>query len=157
VFIRVYPWLPLGIGFVAGLRSMTAPAAVSWAAATGSLRLEGTSLAFMASWITVAIFTLAALAELVTDKLPKTPRRTKPGPLIGRIILGGLSGACLSIAAGASLVTGALLGGIGAIIGAYGGYGFRSRLVGRFGIRDLEVALFEDVIAVGLAWFLVTR
>ena len=36
------------IGVVAGLRAMTAPAAVSWAARLGWLNLQGTPLAFWA-------------------------------------------------------------------------------------------------------------
>ena len=74
---------------------MTAPATVSWAAHLGCLNLNGTGLAFMGSPITVAIFSLAALGEYVNDILPKTPKRTAPGPLVARIVTGGLSGACL--------------------------------------------------------------
>ena len=98
-----YIWAFL-IGVVAGLRSMTAPAAVSWAACFGWLNLEGSPLQFMGSWVAVAIFTVAALAEYVADKLPRTPSRISAGPLIGRILLGGLSGAALGIALGHSLL-----------------------------------------------------
>jgi uncharacterized membrane protein len=35
------------IGAIAGLRSLTAPAAVSWGAYLGLLRLQGTPLAFL--------------------------------------------------------------------------------------------------------------
>ena len=148
--------LPLAIGFVAGLRSMTAPAAVSWAACLGWIDLHGSSLQWMGSRIAVAVFSLAALAELVGDKLPKTPSRTAPGPLIGRIVLGGLSGAGLVIAAGGSWLTGALLGGIGAVIGAFAGYEIRRRLVRALGVKDTVVALGEDLVAIGLA-YLVAR
>ena len=67
------------IGFVAGLRSLTAPAAVSWAVHLGWLNLQGSPLAFMGSTAAVAIFTFLALAELVADKLPMTPNRTSQG------------------------------------------------------------------------------
>jgi uncharacterized membrane protein len=40
--------LAFGLGVVAGLRSMTAPAIVSWAARLGGLHLAGTPLAFLA-------------------------------------------------------------------------------------------------------------
>ena len=73
--------LAAGIGFVAGLRSLTAPAAVSWAAHLGWLDLQGSPLAFMGSMAAVAIFSILALAELVADKLPTTPNRTTPGPV----------------------------------------------------------------------------
>jgi uncharacterized membrane protein len=68
--------LAIGIGIVAGLRAMTAPAAISWAAHLGWLHLQGSRLSFMGSAIAVAIFTLGAIGELINDQLPKTPPRT---------------------------------------------------------------------------------
>ncbi len=87
----------LGIGIVAGLRAMTAPAVVAWAAHLGWLNLVGSYFAFMGSKWALVIFTLAALGELVNDQLPKTPARTTAGPLAARIVLGALTGACLSV------------------------------------------------------------
>ena len=69
--------LSLLIGFFAGLRSLTAPAATAWAVYLGWLKLEG-SLALMGSVAAVAAFTLLAIVELVADKLPRTPSRTAP-------------------------------------------------------------------------------
>ena len=69
--------LSLLIGFFAGLRSLTAPAASAWAVYLRWLNLEG-SLALMGSVAAVAAFTLLALVELVADKLPRTPSRTAP-------------------------------------------------------------------------------
>jgi uncharacterized membrane protein len=89
----------LGIGIVAGLRSFTAPAAVSWAAYLGWLELRGSPLSFMGARWAVVIFTLLALVEYIGDLLPRTPSRTAPGPLIARMVSGALSGACLSVAA----------------------------------------------------------
>lgn len=149
--------LALVIGLVAGLRSMTAPAAVSWAACYGWLQLQGTPLQFMGSWVAVAIFTVAALGEYVADKLPRTPNRTSPGPLIGRIVLGGLAGAALTGAAGESLVLGAVLGGMGAVLGTFAGYHVRRRLVNRLGVKDSAVAVTEDVLALVLAYLVVSR
>lgn len=149
--------LALLIGFVAGLRSMTAPAAVSWAACYGWLNLEGTPLQFMGSGLAVGIFTVAALAELVADKLPRTPNRTSAGPLIGRILLGGLSGAAIGIASGSSLLAGAVLGALGAVLGAYAGYHARRRLVSGLGVKDIVIAVGEDLFAICLAYLVVTR
>jgi uncharacterized membrane protein len=148
--------LALTIGFVAGLRSMTAPAAVSWAACYGGLNLQGTPLHFLGSSLAVAIFSLAALAEYVADKLPRTPNRTSAGPLIGRILLGGLSGAALVTAHGGMLLGGAALGGVGAVIGAYVGYQVRRRLVRGAGAQDTVVAVSEDAVAILLAYLVVT-
>ncbi|MFP3787106.1 DUF4126 family protein, partial [Burkholderia sp. SIMBA_024] len=65
--------LALLIGVVAGLRAMTAPAAVAWGAYLGWFDIAQSSLSFMGSFWTVAIFTVLALVELVTDQLPSTP------------------------------------------------------------------------------------
>jgi uncharacterized membrane protein len=148
--------LALGIGFVAGLRSLTAPTAVSWAAFLGWLNLQGSPLAFMGSRWAVVIYTLLALLEYVADLLPRTPNRTTPGPLITRIVLGGVSGAALTISAGQSFVVGALLGGIGAVIGAFGGYEARRRLVRGLKVKDAMVAIPEDLVAIGLAYLIVS-
>jgi uncharacterized membrane protein len=146
----------LGIGIVAGLRSMTAPAAVSWAGHLGWLSLRGSPLSFMSSAVAVAIFSLAAIAEYVTDLLPKTPGRTTRGPLIARIMMGGLSGACLCASANRSLLVGALLGGVGGVIGAFAGYQARTRLVNGLKVKDAFIAMPEDLVAIGLAYFLVS-
>lgn len=148
--------LAVGIGIVAGLRSLTAPAAVSWAAHLGWLDLQGSSLAFMGSTVAVVIFSLLAVAEYVADLLPTTPRRTTPGPLIARIVTGGLSGACLCASAGRSLPLGAVLGGLGAVSGAFMGYEARTRLVKALRVKDRVIALSEDVVAIVLAWLLVS-
>jgi uncharacterized membrane protein len=146
-----------GIGVVAGLRSMTAPAAVSWAAYVGWLSLQGSALAFMESIVAVIIFSLLAIGELIADKLPRTPRRTAPAPLIARILMGGLCGASLSGSVNQSLVIGAGLGGIGGVLGAFGGYEIRRRLVSGLNIKDIFIALPEDLIAIGLACLFVFR
>jgi uncharacterized membrane protein len=146
-----------GIGLVAGLRSLTAPAVIAWAAHFGWVNLEGTPLRFMGSTSAVAIFSVLAIGELIEDKLPKIPRRTALAPLLFRMLTGGLCGACLSFAANESPALGAISGAIGAVIGAFSGYEIRKRLVTQFGMADIFVALPEDLIAIGLALFLVTR
>jgi uncharacterized membrane protein len=150
-------FLAVGIGIVAGLRAMTAPAVVSWAAYLGWLNPHDSLLSFMGSTVAVAIFSLAALGEYVNDKLPKTPSRTAPPSLIARILMGGLSGACLCASAGQSLIAGALLGGIGSLIGTYGGYQARTRLTRGLKVKDIYIAILEDLVAIGFALFLVSR
>ena len=148
----------IGIGVVAGMRSLTAPAVVSWAACLGWLSLEGSPLAFMGWIVTVVVFTLLGLGELMADLLLSwIPRRTAPGPLAGRLLMGGLCGAGLCASAGQSLVIGALLGALGGLAGAFASYEIRKRLVTGLNIRDIFVALTEDVIAIGLACFFVAR
>src|SRR5258708_32617989 len=110
--------LAFGIGIIAGLRSLTAPAVVAWAAHGGWLNLHSTSLSFMGSTAAVAIFTILAVVELVADQLPSTPARTKPTGLIARIILGGLSAAAVALAGGQAAAVGGVLGAGGGVGGA---------------------------------------
>jgi uncharacterized membrane protein len=111
----------------------------------------------MGSTTAVAIFSLLAIGELVADKLPMIPSRTAPAPLLARIITGGLCGACLCAAAGKSLIVGALLGGMGGVIGAFVGYAVRKRLVNNLHIKDFVIAVCEDLLNIGFAFLLVWR
>jgi uncharacterized membrane protein len=146
--------LALLIGLVAGLRAMTAPAAVAWGAYLGWLPLSGTWAGFMGHWVAVAIFSLLALAELVTDQLPSTPSRKVPQQFGTRLVSGAFAGAIIGTAGGA-LVAGLVAGVIGAAIGTYGGAEVRARLAGAFG-RDLPAALIEDAVAILLALWVVS-
>ena len=134
---------------------MTAPAAVSWAARLGWLHLENTPLAFLGFAYTPYILTVFALGELIADKLPKTPSRKAPGPFIARIVTGALSGAAIGASSG-ELMGGLIAGALGGGAGTLGGYEFRARLVKAIGGKDLPIALLEDIIAVGAAFWIVS-
>jgi uncharacterized membrane protein len=144
------------IGVIAGLRAMTAPAVVSWAARLGWLHLENTPLAFLGFAATPYIISVLAIGELIADKLPKAPSRKSPPGFIGRIVTGGLSGAALG-ASGGSWIVGLVAGVIGAVVGTLGGYEFRVRLVKAIGGKDFPIALLEDAIAIGGALLIVSR
>ncbi|CAH0339306.1 DUF4126 family protein [Rhizobium sp. CECT 9324] len=141
------------IGVVAGLRAMTAPAAIAWAASLGWLDLSQTPLAFLGYRWAPWILSVLAIGELITDQLPSTPSRKVPVQFVTRIVTGGLSGAAIGATSG-SLVLGLVAGVVGAVIGTYGGAAVRARLAASFG-RDLPAALIEDVAAVGGALLIV--
>jgi uncharacterized membrane protein len=145
------------IGVIAGLRSLTAPAVVTWAAHLSWLNLQNTPLSFMGSTVAVVIFTALAIVELVVDKLPSTPSRTKPPGLIARIVLGGLSGACLGVAGAQSIAIGAVLGVAGGLAGMFAGSQLRARLVPALKVPDLVIALVEDAVAIGGGLLIVSR
>jgi Predicted membrane protein len=146
--------LALLIGVVAGLRAMTAPAAIAWAAYLGWLDLSGSWLAFLGSVWAVGILTILALAELVTDQLPSTPSRTVPPQPAARLVMGALIGAAIGIPYGAWI--GCLIAGvIGATIGTYGGAAVRARLAASFG-KDSPAAFIEDAIAIIGAYLIVS-
>jgi uncharacterized membrane protein len=136
------------IGVIAGLRSLTAPAVVSWAASLGWLHLENTGLAFLGYVRTRYLLSVLAIVELVADKLPKTPSRKAPASFAARLVTGGLCGAAFG-AAGPSRIGGLLAGVVGSVVGTLGGHEFRVRLVKAIGGNDLPIALLEDVIAIG--------
>lgn len=139
-------FLALVIGIVAGLRAMTSPAAIAWAACCGGLALGDSPLAFLGWRYTPWIFTLLAAAELVGDQLPSTPSRKVPVQFGTRIVSGGLCGAAIGVGSG-SLIGGLVLGIAGAVIGTLGGAAARSLLAGAFG-RDRPAALIEDAVAI---------
>lgn len=149
--------LAVGIGIIAGLRSLTAPAVVCWMAHLHVLNLQDSHLRFMGSTIAVAVFTLLALVELVNDKLPKTPSRTTAVPLTARILTGALSGAAFGAAGASSIVIAAIAGIIGALIGTFGGYQVRTRTVKALHAPDLVIALVEDAVAIGGGLLLASR
>src|SRR5262245_9565366 len=138
------------IGIVAGMRAMTAPAAVSWAARLGRLDLSGTWLAFLGYAWTPWIVFLAALGELVTDQLPSTPSRTVAVQFGTRIVMGAVCGAAAA-AHGGSMLAGGMAGVVGAVAGTLGGRALRGRLAAAFG-SDRPAAFLEDAIAIGLAF-----
>jgi uncharacterized membrane protein len=145
-----------GIGVVAGLRTLTAPAAVAWAAHMGLLSLRASPLAFLGATWAAILFSILAVCELVGDILPQTPKRTASGPLAARLISGGLCGAALCTSANQSPLIGTALGAIGAVLSAFGGYELRKRLVARLNVKDFFIAIPEDLIAIVLALLIVT-
>jgi len=138
--------LSLLIGVIAGLRAMTAPAEVSWAAYLGWLPLAGTPLAFLGHVAAPYVLTALAVGELITDQLPRTPSRKVPVQFGTRVLTGGLSGAAVGMPSG-MWVAGLVAGVAGAVIGTLGGAAGRARLAAAFG-RDLPGALTEDAVAV---------
>ncbi|MGD0445029.1 MAG: DUF4126 family protein [Edaphobacter sp.] len=139
--------IPL-LGVVTGMRSMTAMAVLCWFAYRGDLSLDDTWASWAAKLVTAIIFTVLALAELVADKLPKTPNRIAPGPLLVRVVVGGLIGAIVAAGLNGSEFEGVILGVGGALIGAFGGFLIRREIVLRLASHDWPVALVEDASAV---------
>jgi uncharacterized membrane protein len=136
------------IGVIAGLRSFTAPAVLAWAVYLNWFDLSHTWAAWVGNLITVIVVTVLAVAELVNDKLPKTPPRTAAPVFAARIVMGGLAGGIV----GAShhyTISALGAGVVGAVLGTLGGYQARKGLVGAIGGKDLPIALLEDAVAIG--------
>lgn len=138
--------LALLIGVVAGLRSLTPPAVVAWAAFLHWINLSHTWASWVGNLVTVIIFSLLAVGELVVDKLSKTPPRTAPPSFAARIVSGGFAGAVIGTAWGYTW-TALGAGVVGAVLGTLGGYQARTRLTTAHG-HGTPIALLEDTVAV---------
>lgn len=144
------------IGILAGLRSLTPPAVTAWGAYAKWLKLPAPALSWLGTMPAAIIFSVLAFVEIINDKLPKTPPRTAPSGLVVRIVMGGFTGACLMAAAGEEIL-GAACGIAGALVGTYGGYQVRTRLVKTLGVPDYVIAVLEDFVAVGGSFWVVSR
>jgi uncharacterized membrane protein len=126
--------LSLLIGVVAGLRAMTAPAAVAWAAHLGGLSLAGTPLAFMGH---VAAAWLSAGSAGWSATSCRRRRAARSRCSSARILTGALSAAIAAPSGRPRLVAGV----VGAVIGTFGGAAARRSGAGLR--RDLPAALIE--------------
>lgn len=145
----------LVLGVVTGMRSMTAFAALSWAAWLGLVPEQGWAT-WIAHLIVVILFTICALSEYYVDTLPKTPRRTEFGPALLRVVVGALVGAMVAVAIDEPVAGGIIFGAGGAIIGTWGGF-FVRMTVARIFRRDLPAALLESASAIVFAILAIVR
>jgi uncharacterized membrane protein len=138
----------IGIGFFSGLRAFTPLALVAWLAVWGWLPVAGSPFWFVGTETFAIILLVLAALELIGDKLPKTPARIQPMPLIARVITGAIAGGAVAVTAGHTWFIGSLLAAFGTIVGAFSGYHLRHAITTRFHIPDLLVALPEDFVTI---------
>jgi uncharacterized membrane protein len=135
----------LGLGAIAGSRTVAAPAALSRAVSDGRIEgLEGTPFAILGSPGVSTVLRILELGELIVDKLPATPSRTSPPPLLGRAASGGLVGAALFASENRRTLVGGALGAVAAAVSAYAGERLRLQAAEKLGVPDPIVALLED-------------
>ncbi|HEY5086285.1 MAG TPA: DUF4126 family protein [Gemmatimonadaceae bacterium] len=142
------------LSFVSGMRSMMALAVLSLTL-TRRPELAPAAAAAPVEWFTLRplaiVLGLAALGELIADKLPRTPNRIALGPFVGRLALGALAGAALVQLGRINPWIGAACGVIGAIAGTFGMFYLR-RYAGRATeISDPYLGAIEDVLAIAIA------
>ena len=138
------------LGVACGLRALVGLAAVSWAAGSQHIPLQGTWLSFLGNRITSYISSVLAIGEIISDKLPKTPSRLVPPQFGARVVIGALTGSAIGLSHG-NPAMGALAGIIGSVVGTVAGAKGRALAAKLFG-RDLPAALLEDGLAVALAF-----
>lgn len=142
------------IGAVAGIRSMTAPAAVSRRLSAGHVTPDvDSALAFMGKKGVAHALAIAAAGELAADKVPFVPNRTDAAPLIFRAVSGAVCGATVADADDESPFAGAIIGSLAAVLSAYLFFNLRREITRRTAIPDTCVALVEDALALTAAQY----
>src|ERR1700761_3660810 len=111
------------LGVSSGMRSMTPPAVLALSGRLTGVRAVRAGLC------------LAAVGELVGDKLPSAPSRTMPIAVVGRVGSGGVSGFAVAGPVGA------VLGGGVAVVSTYQSHDLRAAAVLRSRLPDWPVAL----------------
>jgi uncharacterized membrane protein len=152
---RSVPLLATGMGAVAGLRAMVAPAVLSWAATQKMIPLGDSPVGELVLAKASKKVMELALGELIADKLPFTPDRVSPGPMAVRVISGAACGAAISYSARQPVQEGAGFGALGAIVGAFAGYYIRKKLSRQ--MPAFAVALAEDALAIGAGFAIVSQ
>lgn len=138
--------LAAGMGAIAGMRSMSAPALLSRHLSQQKQRGRGAAVRLLSSRRTAAALTLFAGGEMVVDKTPFVPSRTEPPSLAGRVLAGALSGAAIAGRRGGSQVGAALLGAAAALGATHLAYNLRVVAEKRFGVPDAILGFVEDAV-----------
>jgi uncharacterized membrane protein len=144
-------WRSALLGVVTGMRSQLPVALLAWRRSRGQLPhdVAGPGGLFQRR-AAVPLTALAAVTELVGDKLPTTPGRLEDRPFFGRVTLGAAAGSGVAAAFGHSTLVGAALGVAGAAAGSIAGYRLRVAAVQRTNVPDTAWGLLEDALAITL-------
>jgi uncharacterized membrane protein len=124
------------LGWATGGRNATGPAALALTAPAARPALR-------------AAFAAAALGELVVDKLPGTPARVAPAPLVGRLVTGAVVAAVLAHREVRPALPAALVGAAAAAAGSVAGWAWRTRTAGA--VPPWSGAVAEDALVLTLA------
>jgi uncharacterized membrane protein len=145
-------WPALGFAALAGSRATSGPAFLSQYLSHQALApgLAGSPLRFLAKpGVSTALKFLIA-GEFVGDKLPNTKDRIVPQQLSARAVSGALVGATLYKTKGGSLVSGALVGALGAVAATYLTFYLRKGISEKANIDTSLIGAGEDALVLGL-------
>lgn len=150
-------WQTVGLGTLAGMRTMSAPAIASHILSHHHAKnLEGTPLNLMQSEKVALALKILAVTEFLGDKLPSAPNRISPTALTGRFLSGALAGASIYKASGNKAITGALIGGATAAASTFISFFIRKNTVKRTTIIDPVIGMIEDALVTASGAGLIT-
>lgn len=134
----------VALGGVAGMRSFLAPALIALerehrSDLRGPRRRKAAAIA--------RALQIAALGELLVDKMPWAPARVQPVSLAVRAASGALAGAALTPR---TRRVGALLGGLAAVAATWLVYRARRAATRSAGVPNVVAGLIEDAVAIGV-------
>ncbi len=139
----------LVLGILSGGRSATPLAVLALNHDRSSLKGAWQDWKVFSTPLGRGLLVAGAVGELIGDKLPKTPNRISPTGLVGRVASGALAGAALGTTGKRDLrIEGAILGGVGALVGSFVGWAARKAVGGATRLPDPVVALAEDAAVV---------
>ncbi len=148
--------ITVGFGVLAGMRSMSAPALLSYhLSQRPSEAPEGQPNLLASKWTARALAVLAT-GEVIADKMPWMPSRLSPPALLGRVLSGALTGAAVSAPNQRLNVGRALIGATAAVVSAFAFYTLRRVATRRLGVSNGVAGLAEDTLAAALAVRLLT-
>ncbi len=136
-------------GALSGGRSAVGPALLALENGQRKGRFRGKRIRRVAS----ALQAVAA-AELVADKLPFTPSRTRAVSLVARATSGGIVGAALSPRV---RLAGAAVGASAAVAATFLLHRLRAGLTGRLRLPNVIAGALEDLMVIGLGSRLASR
>jgi uncharacterized membrane protein len=142
--------LALGFGAIAGSRSFTAPAMLSYYL---NQQPDSGLASSNLGWVRSPLFTKAmgvlATTEVAGDKSSSAPDRINAGGVIARLLMGAFAGAAVYAHRNEKIWQGALAGGAAAVISTYLTYYLRKRSGEAAKVSDKVVAIAEDIATVG--------
>jgi choline dehydrogenase len=146
----------LGLAGVTGMRSVSGPALVSYAASRGSLRnLEDTRLDHLSRPRLSDALVLMALGEMAADKLSFLPGRNTLPLITERAAMGALVGSALAVSSRRSASIFAGLSALTAASVSWGSHYLRTAAIRKLAVPDPIAGLMEDaVVVVGGLWLL---
>ncbi len=149
-------WPALGLATLAGMRATSAPTFLSYYL-SGQARPKGlvkSPLRFLQKPAVASTFKGLMALELAADKAPNGGDRTEPQQVAVRAASGALAGATLYRARGGRALSGALVGGLGAVISTFASFWLRKTISERTHTNTSIVGVGEDalVVAGGSLW-----